>query len=196
MKMDYKKHAVTAFSALGMVAVAAAVSFAQEHGGGHAEGATTMEWVWRVVNFGIVFGALIYFVAKPFKSFLAKRAEDIETSLNEARVAREESLKRLADVEARLKDKDRELQSLMDVAMENGRKEKELLIAEAGKAGTDIVSSAKENIGAELNKAKAELRREAALMALELAEKMVRENIKKEDQVRILDEYMAKVGGK
>lgn len=196
MKKEYKKIALTALSTLGMAVMFAAAAYAQEHGGGHEEATTPMEWVWRVVNFGIILGALIYFVAKPLKSALRKRVEDIETALNEARMASEESRKRLADVEARLKDKDRELKALVGVAMENGRKEKEILIAEAGKAGEDIVASAKENIGAELMKAKDELRREAALMAIELAEKMVRENIKKEDQVRILDEYMAKVGGK
>lgn len=197
MKKDYRDLAVTALTALGMVVLFAGVVLAQEHGGGHeVEMPTKMEWFWRVLNFGIIFAALTYFIAKPLKSFLRKRVEDIEAALSEARIAREESLKRLADVEARLKDKDRELAALVSVAEENGRKEKEILISEAGKVGADIVASAKENIGAELVKAKEELRREAALMAIELAEKMVRENIKKEDQVRLLDEYMAKVGGK
>jgi len=194
MKPNYKRLARTALTALSIVALTAAFAYAGE--GAEGEGATTMDWVWRVLNFGIIVGALSYFIAKPFKSFLKKRTEDIEASLAEARMAREESLRRLSDVQARLKDKDKEIASLVAVAEENGKKEKELLIKESDKMASDILSSAKENIDAELLKAREALRREAALLAIELAEKMVRENISKEDQVRILEDYIAKVGGK
>ena len=156
---------------------------------------TPMDWVWRIVNFAIILGVLIYFLKKPLQTALRKRIETVEAALAEARAAREEAVKRLAEVEARLKDKDAEVQSLVRLAEENGRKEKEQLIADSAKAGESILVSAKENIDAELLKAKDALRREAALLAVELAEKIVRENIKKEDQNRIVEEYIAKVGG-
>jgi F-type H+-transporting ATPase subunit b len=178
-----------------MVVTAAACAFAQEHGAGGEEGATLMEWVWRVVNFGIIAGVLVYFLAKPLKSFMKKRIEMIETSIAEAKISREDALKRLAGVEDRLKDKDAEIKSLLSMAEENGRKEKELLLIESEKMTEDILASAKENIDAELLKAKEVLRKEAALMAVELAEKLVRENISQEDRARIIEEYLAKVGG-
>jgi F-type H+-transporting ATPase subunit b len=178
--------------ALGMVALTAAVAFAAEKGG--EEGATAMDWVWRVVNFGIIFGVLVYFVAKPFKNFLAKRVAEIEASLADAKAAREQALSRLTAVEAKLKDKDAELQGILKVAQANGEKEKELLIKEAEEMTADVVASAKELIEAELVKAKDAIRREAALKAVELAEKLIKENVKKEDQARILQEYLEKVG--
>ena len=176
-----------------IVALLATCALAQE--GGEEPATTAMDWVWRVVNFGIIVGALAYFLAKPLKSFLKKRIEDIEASLAEAKAAREEALKRLADVQARLKDKDSEIQSLVKVAENNGKKEKDEIIKEAERVSLEILASARENIDSELIKAKDALRREAALMAVELAEKMVKENISKEDQARILEEYIAKVGG-
>ena len=156
---------------------------------------TPMDWVWRILNFAIILGVLIYFLKKPLQTALKKRIETVEAALAEAKAAREEAVKRLAEVEARLKDKDREVQSLVKLAEENGRKEREQIIADSAKAGESILASAKENIDAELLKAKDALRREAALLAVELAEKIVRENIKKEDQNRIVEEYIAKVGG-
>ncbi len=193
-----KVPAVKAFKAvlpaLGLVALLATCALAAEHG---EEPATTpMDWVWRFVNFFIIVGVLVYFLTKPVKGFLKKRIEDIEASLAEAKMAREESLKRLSDVQARLKDKDAELASLVKIAEDNGKKEKADILKEAERIAQDIVSGAKANMDAELIKAKDALRREAALMALELAEKLVKEQISKEDQVRILEEYIEKVGGR
>jgi len=193
IRPEYKKAAKTALIVFGMVALSAVAAFAQEHG---EEGPTTMDWVWRVVDFAVIAGVLVYFVAGPFKNFFRSRVEGIEAALAEAKTAREEALKRLAGVEARLKDKDAEIQSLLKVAEENGQKERALLLKDSEQMGEDILASAKENIDAELLKAKDALRREAALLAVELAEKMVRENIKKEDQARIVEEYIAKVGGR
>ena len=70
------------------------------------------------------------------------------------------------------------------------------ILKEAERIAQEIISGAKANMDAELLKAKDALRREAALMALELAEKLVKEQISKEDQARILEEYIEKVGGR
>ena len=178
-----------ALLAVGMTALAAYA------GEGGEEGASMKDWMWRLVDFGFVAVLLVYIFMKYIKGMLKTRIEGIEASLAEAKSAREEALSRLAGVEARLKDKDTEIKSLLTIAEENGRKEKALLIDESRKMGEDIKAAAKENIDAELLKAKAELRKEAALLAMEMAEKLVRENIKKEDQARIIEEYIAKVGG-
>ncbi len=183
-----------AVPALAIVALLATCALAAEHG--EEPVATTMDWVWRIVNFAVIVGVLVYFMAKPVKGFLKKRIEDIEASLAEAKAAREEALKRLADVQARIKDKDAEIKSLLKVAEHNGQKEKEDILKESERVYQDILASARENIESELIKAKDALRREAALMAVELAEKLVKENISKEDQARILEEYIAKVGGR
>ncbi len=194
IRPEYKKAAKIALTVFGMVALTAVAAFAEAEGGEDAT--TTMDWVWRIVDFAIIAGVLVYFVSGPFKNFFRSRVEGIEAALAEAKAAREEALKRLADVEARLKDKDAEIQSLLKVAEDNGQKERALLLKDSEQMGEDILASAKENIDAELLKAKDALRREAALLAVELAEKMVKENIKKEDQARIVEEYIAKVGGR
>ncbi len=179
-------------AAMLLVCVAAAHASGGE---GHGEVVTAKDWWLRIGNFSLIAALLLVLYFKVIKGALRKRIEDIETSLAEAKSAREEALQRLADVEARLKDKDAELSRLVSVAQENGAKEKARLVEEGAKMSEDIVSSAREGIEAELTKAKDELRREAALMAVELAEKMVRDNISKEDRSRMVEEYISKVGG-
>ncbi|HEY3347811.1 MAG TPA: ATP synthase F0 subunit B [Nitrospirota bacterium] len=180
------------FAALCMLALTAAAAFAAEEA---EEVITARDWLWRIFNFSIIAGVLIYFLAKPLAGYLKARTAGIETAIAESKAAREDALKRLAEVEARLKDKEAEKASLVSIAEDNGKKEKLEMAAEAGRVVAGLSLSAKENIDAELIKAKAALRREAALLAVELAEKMVKENIKKEDQVKMVEEYISKVGG-
>jgi F-type H+-transporting ATPase subunit b len=189
---EVKKYTKAVLIALGMVALTAVVAFAAEKGG--EEGATTMDWVWRVVNFAFIFALLVWVWIKYGKPALLGRIAVIEAALTDAKAAREQALSRLSAVEAKLKDKDAELQGILKIAQANGEKEKELLVKEAEEMTADVVASARELIEAELVKAKEAIRREAALKAVELAERMVRENVKKEDQARMLQEYLEKVG--
>jgi F-type H+-transporting ATPase subunit b len=171
------------------------VAVAHAAGGEGGEEPTGKDWMWRTVNFAIIAALLVYIYVKHVKGALKSRIEGIEAALAEAKAAREEAITRLADVEARLKDKDAELARLVSVAQENGAKEKARLIEDGETISVDIIASAKEGIDAELIKAKDELRREAALLAVELAEKLIKENISADDRSRILEEYIAKVGG-
>jgi len=178
--------------AAAVVALSAAAASAAEGG---AEGATGMEWMWRTVDFALLAVLLGWVYFKHIKGILAKRIEGIEDALSEAKTAREEALARLADVEARLKDKDKEIEALVKVAEDNGVKQKARLADDGRKISEDILASARESIDAELAKAREAVRKEAAAMAVEIAEKMVRESINAEDRARIVQEYIAKVGG-
>ncbi len=186
-----KKHIGTVLTAFVIVAALAAVAFAA---GGGEEATKPMDWGWRILNSSIIIAILAWVWIKFGKPALLGRIAKIEAALEEARKAREEALAKLSAVEAKLKDKDAELKNILDMSRANGEKEKEMLVKEAEKMVADISTSTKELIDAELVKAKEAIRREAALKAVELAEKMVRENVKKEDQARMLHEYLEKVG--
>jgi len=188
-----RKTLAAVLPALVILAVTAAAAYAA--GEEHGEAVDPTQVIWRIVDFAIIAIGLVVLYFKVIRGALRKRIEGIESALAEAKAAREEALTRLADVEARLKDKDAELAKLVSVAEENGSKEKASLIAEGDKISNDILSAARDGIDAELIKAKDELRREAALLAVELAEKLVKENISAADRSRIIEEYIAKVGG-
>ncbi len=177
-------------AALAIVSVFAAVALAA--GGGEAT--KPMDWGWRIIDSSIIIAVLVWVWIKYGKPALLGRIAKIEASLEEAKKTREEALAKLSAVEAKLRNKDAELKSILDIAKANGEKEKEMLVREAEKMVADIASSTKDLIDAELVKAREAIRREAAFKAVELAEKMVRENVKKEDQARMLQEYLEKVG--
>jgi len=159
--------------------------------GGHSF--TWKDWVWPIINFAILFGVLFYFGRKPISEFLKKRTELIERSIKEAEEAKALARKTLDEVHARLKNTDSEMNKILEGAKRAGEREKEALIAEGEHIKEKIIQQAKANIEFELEKAKRAIKTEAALMALELAEKQIKERLGQKEQEGLFDEYIKKL---
>lgn len=163
-------------------------------GGGHGEQHFTWkDWVWPIINVSILFGVLFYFGRKPVREFLKKRTELIEKSIKEAEEAKALARKTLDEVQAKLKNTDSEINKILENAKQAGEREKEALIAEGEHIKERIIQQAKANIDFELEKAKKSIKTEAALMALELAEKQIKEKLGRKEQEGLFDEYIRKL---
>lgn len=171
------------------VAVAAASG-----GGGHEEQSFTWkDWFWPVINFAILAFILVFFGRKPAKDYFKKRTEIIEQSLKEAKEAKELAQKTLEEVRARLGNTDREIAEILEAAKKSGEREKSELIAEGERLKEKIIEQAKANIEFELQKAKETIKSDAALMALELAEKQIKEKLGKKEQEALVDDYIKRL---
>ncbi len=166
------------------------IAFAAE-GGEHAF--AWKELIWPGINFAILVLILVKFGRKPIKEFLKKRTELIEKSLKEAAEAKELAQKALVEVKERLKNTDREVEEIVNAAKRAGEKEKAALIAEGEKLKNKILEQTEANIAFELQKAKKAIKSEASLAALELAEKQIKEQLGKEGQLSLIDEYIKKL---
>ncbi len=149
---------------------------------------TFSDWFWRIVNFAILVAILLIFAGKPFKNFLKQRREAIEKALEEAKEAREMAEKALREIEERYAGKDREIESLLNTAKKAGEIEKEKLIEEGKIMRARIIEESKEMIELEKKRAIESLKREAALLAVELAEKRLQEELTDEKKRKILEE--------
>jgi F-type H+-transporting ATPase subunit b len=174
------------------------VSYAFGSGGGDEAAHTPLwkDYFWKVVNFGILVFILFKFGKKPFQNFLRSRTELIEKTLNEAKEARAAAEKALREVEERLKTKDAEIQTIVSAAQKSGEQERDRIIEESSKLKAKILEQAKTNIEFELKSAKEAIKAEAVELAMELAEKKLKEKLTKEEQERLLDESLMKIGGK
>ena len=175
----------------------ASVSVAFASGGGE-EGASAIlkDYLWKIINFGVLFFVLYKFGKKPLQSFLKQRTELIEKTLKEAQQAKELAQKALAAVEERLKARDREIGEIVSSAKESGEKEKARLIEEGSRMKEKILEQARTNIAYEVKRAKETIMEEAAAIAIELAEKKLKEKLTKEEQLKLLEESLAKIEGK
>ncbi len=168
--------------------------------GGGAEGAEHAPWwkdyIWKIINFLILVVLLFKFAKKPMQSFFQKRTELIEKTLNEAKEAKAAALKALQEVETRLKAKDAEVEAIIAASRKAGEQERDAIIAESDRLKAKILEQAKTNIEFELKNAKEAIKAEAVELAMELAEKKIREKITKEEQEKLLEDSLVKIGGK
>lgn len=170
------------------------VAFAAGGGGDH--GMSTMDWVWKIVNFTVLVVLLVTFVGKPLKQYLAQRKELIEKSIREAQEAKDMAAKALKEVEERLKLKDKEIADIIASAQSSGERERDRLIAEGQRMSERIAEQAKTNIDFEVKRAKEVIQAETVEAALQLAEAKIKAKLTKEEQDKLLRESIELIEGK
>jgi F-type H+-transporting ATPase subunit b len=172
--------------------------FASSGGGEGAEHAAPWwkDYIWKIINFLLLFILLFKFAKKPMQNFFQKRTELIEKTLNEAKEAKAASLKALQEVETRLKAKDTEIEAILAASRKSGEQERDSIIVESDRLKAKIMEQAKTNIEYELKQAKESIKAEAVELAMELAEKKLKEKLTKEEQEKLLEDSLTKIGGK
>src|SRR4030042_4067336 len=172
--------------------------FASSGGGEGAEHAAPWwkDYIWKIINFLLLFILLFKFAKKPMQNFFQKKTELIEKTLNEAKEAKAVSLKALQAVETRLKEKDAEIEVILAASKKSGEQERDSIIAESDRLKAKILEQAKTNIEYELKHAKEAIKAEAVELAMELAEKKLKEKLTKVEQERLLEESLTKIGGR
>ncbi len=189
-----KKEMFGVLSALLIVGSATAVFAAtgEEH---HVDtGALVKDFLYRILNFAVLFGILAYFVTKPIRKGLAGRRGEIEKRLNESESARREAEAKFAEYDRKLSQASAEIDEIHTSIRREGELERERILANSREMAEKIKKEAEKTAANEVAKARMELRREASRMAVEIAENILRTRITPEDQARLVEEYTKKVG--
>lgn len=165
-------------------------------GGGHEvdSGVLLKDFVWRCLNFAILFGALVYVVSKPLRNGLAARREGVEKALADAEAAKLEAEARFADYDAKLNRAAAEIAEISAGIRREGEVERDRILANARDMAEKIKVEAERAAENEIARARTELRREAARLAIGLAEELLKKNFTSDDHDRLVNEYMQKVG--
>jgi len=165
-----------------------------EGGGAHGGAAQYKDFAWRVLDFAGL-AAIIWWALKKanVKGALAERRAGIEKALTEAVTARDAAEKKLAEYADKLAKANQEIDQIHEAMHKEGLAEKARIIAEANAATVRIREQAAQAADQEVLKARTELREEAGRLAVQLAEQTLKEKIEKNDQDRLVGEYLAKV---
>ncbi|PLY04652.1 MAG: ATPase [Desulfuromonas sp.] len=182
--------------ALLLVTALCGVAFASGGGAEHHvdSGVLLKDFLYRVLNFAIVVAILVYFLRKPLKNGLVGRREEIAKALAEAKKAKEEAEAKFAEYDRKLQQATNEIAEIEAAIRKEGELEKEKIIASAKAMAVQIEADAGKAAELEVAKAKAQLQREAVQLAVSVAEELLKKNFTKEDDSRLIDEYMQKVG--
>lgn len=151
------------------------------------------ELIFSIVNLAILLGVIVYFARKPIIAFFADRREQISSDLDEAAEVLEKAEGRFAEWQRKLIELDREMEQIRSDGRDRAQAEYEGIIADARAVAERIKRDAEAAVDQELRRARNELRDEAALLATELAEKLMREQIGDPDRERLLDEFITRI---
>jgi F-type H+-transporting ATPase subunit b len=195
--MKNLKKIIAAAAALAAPCLFAAIAIAEEAAeGGHETYTFLGDWLPRLVNFAIIAGVLFYFLRKPTRDFFRNRSEEIAKALRESQEARDKAVAALAEMERKVRELEADTRALIADAQARGEKDKAALLEEGKKVSKDVQDQVKAGIEIEVQKAKADLAVEAAVLAVDLAEGKIKSTIGKQDHERIVKDYISKVGGR
>jgi F-type H+-transporting ATPase subunit b len=154
---------------------------------------STAGWIFRWINFAIVFGAIVYFFAKVAGPSLRSRSDEISQKIAEGARAREIAEKQRREVQEKLASIETEVASLRADAKRGAEAEALRLKALARQEAETIERAAQAEIAAAQRAAQLELRSLAAHLAVERAEVVLRGEITPEAQASLFHTFVAEL---
>jgi len=189
------KITVAAMALIAIAGLAYASSGAEGSGaGGSLSPAKLKDLLWRTLNFAVLLIVLIKVLAKPVANGLRARQQSIKEQFTDLEERKAEADMAYQTYEEKLASIDQEVSDIIQAAIAQGEAEKARIIEEANRAAEDIKRQAEMAIQYELAAAKLRLREEVAGQAVVMAEELIRKNLQEDDQVKIIENYLAKVG--
>ncbi len=184
-------------SLLGLLVLVAALLSAEwalaAEAGAHAKAFSFTEELFKLVNTLIVVGILYKVAYHPIRNFLKDRREGIRKALEESRAAREEAEKELAEQRSKVADLEAELVRVREQGEKERTAMRERLEEEQENQAQRLLEQTRTTIELEASKARADLQNQAASLALNLAEEMLKKELGEADQERFVENYLAKL---
>jgi F-type H+-transporting ATPase subunit b len=172
-----------------------AVALAAEGGGGGLIQLNASLAV-QLVSFLLLLAVLYRFAYRPLLATLEARTATIKQQLAEAQAAREAAQRQLAEFEARLTAAQAEAQTVRERALRDAAEMRERLAAEARQEAARLVETARAEIDQDVRRARGELRREVVGLAVAIAERLIQRNVQAEDQDRLVQDALARLGSR
>jgi F-type H+-transporting ATPase subunit b len=153
------------------------------------------EILWGAAAFAIVLFGLIKFGFPMLKQGLAAREEKIRTDLEAAEAAKADAEQEAADYRAQLGDARGEAGQIIDEARQAADQVRRDLVARAEADAADIRAKAAEDARAATDRAMADVQAQVSNLSIELAERIVRQNLDRQAQLQLIENYINEVGG-
>jgi len=151
------------------------------------------EFMFKVINFTVLVGLLWWLLAKKVKEFFAGRRVGIRGEMDETEAQKAEARRKYEEYSSRLTKMTDEISGIADIIRAQGQAEKEKIIADARKAAEKMQEDTKARMEQEFQKGSAALRLEAAQLAVEMAEEILKKNITAQDHNDMVRDYLDKV---
>ncbi|MEN6359532.1 MAG: ATP synthase F0 subunit B [Smithella sp.] len=197
MKASRRSVYFSHFLSILIVLITACVAFASGgEGGGEGGGNKWFDFAWKAFNAALLIGFLAWLLAPKIKSFFAGRRQEIKESLENATVQKAEAEKQYREYAEKIDKASQEIDGIFEMIKAQGVVEKQKIIEDATKVAQKMKEDAQARIEQELKKASGQLRSEAVVLSVQMAEEILKKNITAQDHEAMVKEYMDKVVSK
>ena len=203
MKIRLQKNAGKIVLAVVLVGLLVAVAQASETAGAEHKSlfAILMEdpmpllkdFFWRILNISILLWIIIKFAGKSVREFFAGRRDSLQQGVAEAQESQAAAEKIFNEYQAKLAGLEDELKVMEEKSRLETEREQERMRQETEALVAKLKQQARQMADQEVASAQRSLRNEAARLAVEVAEKLVKENVDDNDRQRMVENYLEKV---
>lgn len=155
--------------------------------------------LWKFFNLALFIAGVFILhrvFGRPISEGLRARRESIKAELIRARQERDEALKQLAEVEARLSNLDSEVEAIRQRSKSEAEAERERIKQATEVELAKLRESARREIEGAGKAAITELRQFASRQSVQLAEELIRREIRPEDEERLIRLRVEGLGGR
>ena len=153
------------------------------------------EIFWGGLAFVIVFTLLAWKAWPAIKKALQDREDKIRGDLEHAESVRNQAETELADYQRQLADARNEAGRIIEEARQSAEQVRKDLIARAEVDAAEIRSKASDDIRAASERAMADIQGKVSDLSIELAERIVQQNLDRATQIQLIENYINEVGG-
>jgi F-type H+-transporting ATPase subunit b len=150
--------------------------------------------IFSIINFLVLMFVLYKCCWKMVVRVMKERQQGITDSLNKAEEAKKEAEETHAMLQTEINNARREARSIVEESKKAGEAVKQDIIKEAHAAADKITARAELEIERRQKEAVDALKTQVADMVVTVTEKLLKENLSNEQQLALVDKYIAEVG--
>ncbi|MCP1126138.1 ATP synthase F0 subunit B [Bacillus sp. AFS018417] len=150
--------------------------------------------LYTLVVFLILLALLRKYAFGPLMGIMKERENHISSEIDAAEKNNAETKKLVEEQREMLKQSRVEAQELIERAKKQAEDQKESIIAAAKEEAVSIKESAVQEIQREKEHAIAALQEQVASLSVQIASKVMQKELKEEDQVQLIRDYIKEVG--
>ena len=153
-------------------------------------------YIWTIIVFLVLLFLLMKFAWKPLLAMLEKREDNIKQSLADAEKARDELVNVKEDTEKLLNEARTESQAIVAAGKKNAERMQEEIVDKAQSKSDALLADAKKQIQLEKDRAITDVRAEVVNLSMQVAEKLIKKNLSKEDNLKLINESLSSINPK
>ena len=195
MKNTAMRVASRAVVALGVALATPAVALAEESAVGPDILIPKMaEFIPALIAFLIILAVLAKLVWPPVLEMMEKRQQKIQSDLDAAERSKLQAAEEAKSYEAKILDAHHEADAIVARAKKEAEEVRSAVLAKAQREAADIIAKAHGAVDSERHKAMIELSSSVVDLSVEIASKIIGNDLSVEEQRKLAEKYLAEVG--